>query len=512
MSETITTADQPADDAPLRTIGMLAEFAGPHELVEAARAIREKGYRKVEAFSPFPIHGIDKALAAPGPILPYVVLGAGLTGLAVAILMQWYMNATEMAIPFSGYDYNISGKPSWSLPANIPVAFELTILFSAFTAFLGMIAFNKLPRLSNPLFRNERFRKVTDDGFFLLVDADDSLYADNTIRSAFESIGSTHVEPVLDEPKSTMPGWFFPLGGVLAVVGLIPLVLIAFARGGTSETPRLSIWWDMDYQPKYKSQTMIDTRIFADGRAMRVPVEGTVSRGGLQANPAYELGYIPEGEDEFETALLLQEEGSEGDEPAAEDTESAEDAASEESAGDEAASEETAGEEPTGEDSAGDEGEDASDGANGEGDAPAAAEPTYFYPWVTEFPDEVEVSEATVLRGQNRYNIHCAVCHGRAGDGNGLVALRALELQQPTWRPPTSLHAENVVAQPVGKLYDTITNGNLAGKGVRGGMAGYREHISIEDRWAIVMYVKAMQKTRTASPEDLTEKELATLQ
>jgi len=498
MSETITTTDQTATDAPLRTIGMLAQFAGPHELVEAARAIREKGYRKVEAFSPFPIHGIDKALAAPGPILPYVVLGAGLTGLTVAILMQWYMNATEMAIPFSGYEYGISGKPSWSLPANIPVAFELTILFSAFTAFLGMIAFNKLPRLSNPLFRNERFRKVTDDGFFLLVDADDSLYADNTIRSAFESIGSTHVEPVLDEPASSMPGWFFPLGGVLAVVGIIPLVMIAFARGGTSETPRLSIWWDMDYQPKYKSQTMIDTRIFADGRAMRLPVEGTVARGGVQANPAYEMGYIPEGEEDFETALLLQEE--ETNEPDANDSES-----SGESASDDA--------DPEAESSA-DAGEDASDENTSDdaAEAGAAVAPTYFYPWVTEFPDEVAVSEATVLRGQNRYNIHCAVCHGRAGDGNGLVALRAMELQQPTWRPPTSLHAENIVAQPVGKLYDTITNGNLAGKGVRGGMAGYREHISIEDRWAIVMYVKALQKTRTAKPDELNEKELASLQ
>lgn len=485
MSDNNTEQSETTDDAP-RTIGMLAEFAGPSELVEAARAIREKGYRKVEAFSPFPVHGIDKALAAPGPILPYVVLGAGLTGLAVAILMQWYMNAYEGAIPFSGYEYNISGKPSWSLPANIPVAFELTILFSAFTAFLGMIAFNKLPRLANPLFRNERFRKTTDDGFFLLVDADDSLYADNTVQSAFESIGSTHVEPVYDEPTSSMPGWFFPLGAVLAIIGLVPLVMIAFARGGTSETPRLSLWWDMDYQPKYKTQTQIDERIFEDGRAMRLPVEGTVARGTVRPNPAYEMGYIPAGDEAFETSLLLQEEA--GDEPDAGDDEG------------------------TGGEDASDEDTQPDDSAAEGGDAPAAVQPKYVYPWVTEFPSEVEVSQATIERGKNRYNIHCAVCHGRAGDGNGLVALRALELQQPTWRPPTSLHLENVVVQPVGKLYDTITNGNLAAKGVRGAMAGYKEHISIEDRWAIVLYVKALQKTRNATPEELTEKELAGLQ
>ncbi|MCO6043040.1 DUF3341 domain-containing protein [Aeoliella sp. ICT_H6.2] len=504
-----------------QVIGVLAEFSGPEELVAGARAIREKGYRRVEAFSPFPIHGIDEALAAPKPILPWVVLGAGLTGCAVAVLIQWYMNAYEAPIPFSGYDYNISGKPSWSLPANIPVTFELIILFSAFTAFLGMIAFNQLPKLSNPLLRNERFLRATDNKFFLLVEADDPQFATDSLTGAFQSIGAGHVEPVYDQPTKPLPGVFLLVGGVLAVAALVPLGLIAMSRDTTSTTPRLSIWWDMDYQPKYKAQTTIETSLFPDGRSMRLPVEGTVARGGLRDNPALYLGYIPKGEETFETSFRLQEEGA-GDQP----PESTEESTAEESSSEETPAEETTAEssdESTPEDTSTEDAEASTDDAAEDSTdesatdaAPAAETPAASQPdWVTEFP--IPVNMDTMKRGQQRYNIYCSVCHGRAGDGDGLVHQRALELNQlTTWSPPTSIHQGEIPNYPVGRLYDTITNGNAAGflenGGIkRGRMAGYKAQISVEDRWAIVLYVKALQKTRNASPDDLTEAELNSL-
>lgn len=492
MSEHETKPEPPPYEP--QVIGVLAEFDGPEELVAAARAIREKGYRRVEAYSPFPIHGIDEALAAPKPILPWVVLGAGLTGCLVAILMQWYMNAFEAPIPFSGYDYNISGKPAWSLPANIPVTFELIILFAAFTAFLGMIAFNALPKFSNPLFRNERFLKATDDKFFLVVDSDDAQFATETLSSAFQEIGSGHVEPLYDQPTTPLPGWVVPACTILAVIALVPLGLVLLNRGGTSETPRLSIWWDMDYQPKFKAQTTIETQIFADGRADRRPVAGTVSREGLSIDTRLYDGYQSESGQTFDTALLLQEEG-EGE------------SGSDDSEGDESSDNESDDAEPADEPSS-TEGE-----AGGEGQAEAPAE---AYDWVTEFPDQIAIDHKTMERGRQRYNIYCAVCHGRAGDGNGLVAQRALELKAPTWRPPTSLHQENVTKYPVGKLFNIISYGNIAGVTpdggvIRGGMAGYESQISVEDRWAIVLYVKALEKTRTASPDDLTEQELNSL-
>lgn len=255
MSEHNTPTPVPTREP--QQVGTLAEFAGPHELVEAGRAIRQRGYREVEAYSPFPIHGIDDALGTRPTPLPWVVLGAGITGCFLAVLMQWYMNAYEEPHPFSGYKYAISAKPYWSLPANIPVAFELTILFSAFTSFFAMIAFNGLPRLANPLFTSSRFRKVTDDGFFLFIDSNDPLYAEVSVREAFEAVGSTHVEPVYEQPETDMPSFLRPVIGVLALLALFPLGYIMMSRGGTSEIPRISIWWDMDYQPKFGAQTLV---------------------------------------------------------------------------------------------------------------------------------------------------------------------------------------------------------------------------------------------------------------
>ncbi len=459
MSDHNQHPSKPSADEPPRVLGMLAQFEGPEELIAAARAIREKGYRKVEAFSPFPVHGIDKALAARSPVLPWVVLAAGLTGCTVALLMQWYMNATEGDYAFAGYQFGISGKPFWSLPANIPVAFELTILFAAFTSFLGMIAFNGLPRFSNPLFHHKRFAKATNDGFFLLIESEDPNFSEQAVTTAFESIGGKHVERLLDVPDQPIPRPFFTIAAIVAVVALLPLAYVAFARGGHSETPRLSIWCDMDYQPKAKAQTASD--LFADGRSMRLPVAGTVARGGLRLDPRLHLG-------------LEHDDGND--------------------AGTGEAASAAPGAAPSDED---------------EAESPQK-------PWITEFPKEIEISQRTMTRGQQRFNIHCAVCHGRAGDGDGLVAQRAFQLQElgqaPAWKPPTSLHAETIRAQPVGQIYNTVTFGKLAPGGQRIGMAGYQEHISLEDRWAIVLYVKALQRTRDAQIDHLTEQEKAALQ
>lgn len=103
-----------------------------------------------------------------------------------------------------------------------------------------------------------------------------------------------------------------------------------------------------------------------------------------------------------------------------------------------------------------------------------------------------------MLRGQQRYNIYCATCHGLSGEGNGLIALRAQQLEQPTWVPPTSLHTEYVRQQPVGKLFHVITHG------VRK-MPAYGSQIPPEDRWAIVLYVRALQRSRAASLQDVPE-------
>ena len=140
----MTAHAQPPTDHAQVLRGILAEFADPGTLVSAARSVREAGLKRWDSYSPFPVHGIEGAMGIRPTVLPWLVLGAGITGGAVALLMQWWTNAVN-------YPLNISGKPLFSLPANIPVTFELIILFSALTAFFGVLALNGLPRFNNPL-------------------------------------------------------------------------------------------------------------------------------------------------------------------------------------------------------------------------------------------------------------------------------------------------------------------------------------------------------------------------
>ena len=162
--------------------GLLAEYQSPDDLLEAARGLREAGYRKLDAHSPFPIHGMDEALRIRPTILPWIVLAAGIIGGVSALAFQWWTNSVD-------YPYLISGKPLFSLPANIPVTFEVTILLAAFAAFLGMLGLNGLPRLHNPLLHNDAFARVTNDGFFLFVESSDEQYSANTLSELRHGYG-----------------------------------------------------------------------------------------------------------------------------------------------------------------------------------------------------------------------------------------------------------------------------------------------------------------------------------
>lgn len=146
--------------------GLVAEFHSPDDLIRGATAVRDAGYTKWDAHAPFPVHGLDDAMGIRPTLLPWLVLGAGIAGCSLGFLMQWWMNAVD-------YRFIIGGKPFNSLPTDIPVMFELTVLFAALTAFAAMITLNGLPRLAHPLLRIARFRHVTDDAFFISIEAAD---------------------------------------------------------------------------------------------------------------------------------------------------------------------------------------------------------------------------------------------------------------------------------------------------------------------------------------------------
>jgi len=167
--------------------GLLAEFETPSALMRAAEAVRDQGYKQWDCYTPFPVHGLDRAMGMRDTRLPWVVLAAGLTGSGAALLMQWWMNAVD-------YAYLISGKPFFSLPANVPIIFEVTVLFSAITAVSAMFAFNKLPQFYHPAFRSRRFKRVTNDRFFIGIEAADPRFDREKTEAFLKDLGSSHIE------------------------------------------------------------------------------------------------------------------------------------------------------------------------------------------------------------------------------------------------------------------------------------------------------------------------------
>lgn len=171
--------------------GILAEFSNPKELTDAAKLISKSGYSKWDTFSPFPIHGMDKAMNLKKSKLGWIVIGHGLLGFAGAIAMMYFMSVVD-------YPINISGKPFLNGPAWVPITFELTVLLSSFGAVFGMFFLNGLPKLHNPLFNSTRFKKATDDGFFVCIEKEDALFDQAKVKQMLEEAGATHIEEVYE--------------------------------------------------------------------------------------------------------------------------------------------------------------------------------------------------------------------------------------------------------------------------------------------------------------------------
>lgn len=211
---------------------------------------------------------------------------------------------------------------------------------------------------------------------------------------------------------------FLVYGGLLAIcLLLVPPAIVARVRAAPTANRKIALIQDMDIQPRFGTQQV--NPIFADNRAMRPPVAGTLAR-----TDTVDPGVRTEG---------------------------------------------------------------GGDGA-----------------WTTDLPRDMALSMATLERGRDRFAIYCALCHGYAGFGDGIVHIRADALMNnvngpvwgTTWVQPKSLHDATVIDQPVGQIFHTISHG------IRN-MAGYAAQIPVEDRWAIAAYVKALQRSQNASPEDM---------
>jgi len=296
----------------------------------------------------------------------------------------------------------------------------LTVLFAAVSCFFGMLIFNKLPRPSHALDRVRRFSRVTNDRFFVVISASDPRYDESATRdllSGTDPIGPVELVPEDTESQSQLPRGIIYALLIVAAAGTMPFASAALARVSKSTEPRRHIVPDMDWQKKFKAQDRND--FFADGRAMRPQVAGTVAVGELREDDHLYRGKVGRA-------------------------------------------------------------------------------------WAKTFPEQITMSSETMARGERQFGIYCTPCHGADGSGQGMVHKRAQSLLEGTWVPPTDLHQENLKYKPVGELFYSIS------QGIRN-MPGYARQISTEDRWAVFLYLRALQKSRDTSDGDLNATERSQL-
>ena len=171
--------------------GIVAEFDSARAIYQAAEKTTAQGYTRVDAHTPFPVHGLDKALKQGPSPLGWLVLGGGITGICLAQLMMWWMNGVD-------YVMWVSGKTPYAWETTIPITFELMVLLAGITAVFGMFGLNKLPRLHHPIFSHKTFWRVTDDRFFLSIEATYPKFDSVQTVRFLESLGGKNVAVVED--------------------------------------------------------------------------------------------------------------------------------------------------------------------------------------------------------------------------------------------------------------------------------------------------------------------------
>ena len=177
-----------------RVYGIAAEYPSASALYEAAQQVRDAGYKRWDVFSPFPIHGMDQAMGLGKSWLSAVVLGGGITGLLTACVLEFGPSSYLFPLIVHGKPYNF-----WTVPAFFPIMFELTILFSAFAAFFAWQVMGFLPRWNHPMFNWNRFKRVTNDGFFLVIEARDPRFAETEVAALLERTGGENITVVHEE-------------------------------------------------------------------------------------------------------------------------------------------------------------------------------------------------------------------------------------------------------------------------------------------------------------------------
>jgi mono/diheme cytochrome c family protein len=433
--------------------GLLAEFEGPEQLLAATRAAHRAGYRRMDAYTPFPVHGLAQALGLRQTRLPWIVLAGGIIGCLGGFGMQYFAYVIH-------YPLNIGGRPLNSWPSWIIITFEMTILCAAFSAVFGMLALNGLPRPYHPLFYVPSFELASRTHFFLCIEAADAKFDLHDTQVFLRSLRPSDIAIVpaskLKEERSpadaavafvpeTMPGRATSpaigghgeghqepgdrparpaehVGGTTTTGStnlsslLLGLLLPAVAVLGLGGCDDANVDLQGNLEDNARITAMEPTPFFADGTSARPIVDGTVARGDARLDEHLYLGRV-----------------------------------------------------------------------NGQE--------------ATEFP--FPINQRVLDRGREQFEVFCSMCHNSDGSGNGMIVKRG-------FTPPPSFHIDRLRNAPPGHFFDVMTNG-------WGAMYSYNDRVKVEDRWAIAAYIRVLQQSQYADanqlpPEDQEKLRLATTQ
>ena len=374
---------------PERPFAVLGLFDSADALMKAIPQVRESKLGKVEAYTPYPIHGIDEALGLRRSPLGGMVLVMGVLGAITALGFEYWISAID-------YPIVTGGKAPGSWEAFIPIMFEVTVLFATFTAGLGMLLLlNKLPFFGHPVLASKAIADITRDRFALAIEAEGEGMDPEAAEAILRAAGATDIERLPMPSREA----FITSAFVLRALGGI---FVACAGAGllmywaVKLFPVLPPMSHIQNQPRLNAQQ--PSSFFKDGRGMRMPVEGTVARG-----------HLPIGVASQEEAAAL----------------------------------------------------------------------------VNPLPR----SKAVFALGRKAFQNRCEVCHGAVGNGQG-------SLTAAFGGKPANLQAQQFRDYPDGKIYWAITMGKNA-------MPAHAADLTETQRWAVVHYVRALQRAQNAKDEDL---------
>lgn len=368
-----------------------AIFNTPDEIIKAAEKTAEKGYKKFDVNTPYPIHGMPYAMKLGRSKLGFAALVFGLSGTLAALLMTFWMSAID-------YPIIIGGKPYFAFPKYVPIMFEVTVLAAAIGTVVTMLFFFfKFPNNSHPLHDTDYMKKVSTEKYGINIQADDELFNAEEIKKFLNELGAAEVGEIYwdEEEVSTSPKILEPkFLGFLAVTAIIISGTTYF--GLNKLMYMVPFNWMMEQDKALPQET---TNVFADGFSMRMPVEGTISRGAIPY-PYY-------GKPELAEKLMI---------------------------------------------------------------------------------NPLDYSEENLALGKKKYDVFCSPCHGYFGEGDS-----RLRGQYPN---PPSIHSEKVKLWSDGRIYHVITEGQNV-------MPSYSTQMTREEKWATILYIRALQRALNAKESDL---------